>query len=186
MDHPHPQESLLHSLIYRGVPVDIVSWTDTVWCGKMGYASAAGAEEPDVERLMAQYLSLDHASAAQSEAGWSVCISVNYLCPSRPRGVFFGSLAATENQPQGFDLYHVPAAQYMRIRITGETAQALGRPPWQGGIPPYHWIGEQIAPALGYTYGDDTLPIFEYYGFYCPETGAHEFCYLYVPVKRLK
>ncbi len=38
-------------------------------------------------------------------------------------------------------------------------------------------------PKLGYTYGSDTLPIIEYYGFFKPEEGTHEYCYLYVPVK---
>ena len=52
-----------------------------------------------------------------------------------------------------------------------------------GGIPPYQWIGEQIAPELGYSYGNDTLPIVEYYGFFKPEEGTHEYCYLYVPIK---
>ena len=40
-----------------------------------------------------------------------------------------------------------------------ETAKALGHEPWTGGIPPCHWIGEQIAPTLGYTYGSGTPAI---------------------------
>ena len=65
-----------------------------------------------------------------------------------------------------------------------ETARVLGHKPWEGGIPPYQWIGEQIAPNLGYTYGNGTLPIIEYYVFFKPEEGTHEYCYLYVPVKK--
>lgn len=55
-----------------------------------------------------------------------------------------------------------------------ETARALGHEPRVGGIPPYHWIREQIAPKFGYIYGNDTLPIIEYYGFFKPEDGTHE------------
>ena len=43
-----------------------------------------------------------------------------------------------------------------------ETAGALGHKPWTGGVPPYHWIGEQIASGLGYTYGSAAIPIVEY------------------------
>jgi predicted transcriptional regulator YdeE len=96
----------------------------------------------------------------------------------------YASLVASDHQPDGFDVYKVPAAKYARIRMCDETAKALGREPWKGGIPPFEWIGEQIAPKIGYRYGDDKLPIFEYYGFYNPEKNAHEFNYLYVPVDK--
>ncbi len=36
------------------------------------------------------------------------------------------------------------------------------------------WAG-QLAPQFGYRYGDDRLPVFEYYGYYKPERNAHEF-----------
>ena len=48
------------------------------------------------------------------------------------------------------------------------------------------WIGEQLAPQFGYQYGDDHLPVFEYYGYFKPEKNAHEFRYLYVPVEKQK
>ena len=69
----------------------------------------------------------------------------------------------------------------MRIRMCDETAKSLGREPWQGAIPPYQWIGEDIAPKLGYQYGDETLPVFECYGDYDSIKNVHESCYLYVP-----
>ena len=97
----------------------------------------------------------------------------------------FGFLAGTERQPDGFDILKVPAARFARIRMWDETAKALGHEPFKGGIPPHEWIGKEIAPALGYKYGDDTLPIFEYYGYYDPSKYAHEFSYLYVPVEKV-
>lgn len=46
-----------------------------------------------------------------------------------------------------------------------------------------HTALEQIAPAFGYGYGDDTLPIFEYY-IHNPQTHKPETAYLYVPVSK--
>lgn len=51
-------------------------------------------------------------------------------------------------QPDSHDIYKIPTAKFLRIRMSDETARVLGHEPWQGGIPPYQWIGEQIAPIL--------------------------------------
>lgn len=111
-------------------------------------------------------------------------MSVNYLSKERSNGVMSGFLIGTEQRLSGFNIYKVSAAQYMRIRMCDETAKLLDRQPWHGGIPPYEWIGEQISPKFGYKYGDDTFPVFEYYGYCQPHKNAHEFCYLYVPVEK--
>ncbi len=183
MTTQHGQEKIIESFDYNGVTVDLVEWTDTIWCGKIGYA-ANNSDEPNMDKIMEEYMSLHHASSTVSEPDWSVCISINYLTDERPNGVMIGSLVATEQQPSDFDVYKIPAAQYMRIRLCDESAKLLGHEPWNGGIPPYQWIGDQIAPQLGYQYGCDTLPIIEYYGYYEPQKDTHKYCYLYVPVKK--
>lgn len=177
----HPQESIIKTYNYNGMTVDLVLWTDTIWCGKMGYADS-NTDEPNVEKIMKDFMFIPTIPHNREEH-WDVCISVNYLSNERPNGVMFGFLVATDIQPDSYDIYKIPSAKYLRIRLCDETASLLGHEPWMGGIPPYHWIGEQIAPKLGYTYGDDTLPIVEYYGFFSPEEGRHEYCYLYVPVR---
>ena len=181
MNIQHPQERIVKTDTYHGIPVDLVEWSDTIWCGKVGYAGN-NTDEPDVEKIMGDFMAVS-ATPNSREDHWDVCMSLNYLSGERPSGVMFGFLTAAEIQPDSYDIYKVPAARFLRIRMCDETARALGHEPWTGGVPPYHWIGEQIAPELGYTYGSDALPIVEYYGFYQPEAGAHEYCYLYVPVK---
>lgn len=177
----HPQEKIVKTFYYREIPVDLVEWSDTVWCGKIGYADN-NTDEPDVEKIMGDFMSVS-AIPDSREENWDICMSVNYLSQERPNGVMFGFLVAGEAQPDPYDIVTVPGARFLRIRLCEETAKALGHEPWTGGIPPYRWIGEQIAPELGYTYGSDTLPIIEYYGFFKPEQGVHEYCYLYVPVR---
>ena len=185
MTKRHPQEKIVETFDCNGVAVDVVTWTDTVWCGKIGYA-VNNTDEPNVDEIMSGFQVLDMAAVAshRREADWDVCMSVNYFSAERPNGVMFGFLADTAQLPQGFDVYTVSATQYMRVRMGSKIAKALGREKWMGGIPPYEWIGEQIAPMFGYTYGSDSLPVFEYYGEYMPDKQTHRYCYLYVPVEK--
>lgn len=181
----HPQEKIVETLNYNGITVDIVELADTIWCGKIGYA-INNTDEPDVDKIMSDFQALQFPAMVTDrlESNWDVCLSANYLSGERPNGVMFGALVAGDKQPHGFDVFKVPAAKYARIRMCDETANALGREPWKGGIPPHKWIGLEIAPKIGYRYGDDTIPIFEYYGYYDPERYVHEFCYLYVPIEK--
>ncbi|MCL2774632.1 MAG: MerR family transcriptional regulator [Oscillospiraceae bacterium] len=185
----HPQEKIVETFDYHSVKVDIVEWAATIWCGKIGYATN-NTGEPDVDKIMSDFQALPQNSQNRTiangriEDNWDVCMSVNYLSAEHPNGVMFGFLVGTGQQSDEYDIYKVPAAQYARIHMCDETAKALDCEPWRGGIPPYEWIGEQIAPQIGYKYGNDTLPIFEYYGYYDPAKYSHEFCYLYVPVQK--
>ena len=183
MTTQHPQEKVIETFNYNGATVDLVEWKDTIWCGKIGYA-LNNTDEPNVDKIMSEFMSLNNIVVNERENDWDVYMSVNYLSAERPNGVMFGFLVAMEQQPDGFDIYKVPATQYIRICMCEETAKTLEHEPWNGGIPPYEWIGEQIAPKFGYRYGNDTLPIFEYYGYYNPDKNAHEFRYLYVPVEK--
>ena len=181
----HPQEKIIDTFKYNGVPVEVVEWSDTIWCGKIGYADN-NMDEPNVDNILSGFMALDiHAINERIEPDWDVCMSVNYFSKERPNGVMFADLVGTENQPEGFDVYNLPAGQYLRLAINEDSAKALGSQPWEGGIPPYEWVGEQLAPQFGYHYGDDRLPVFEYYGYYKPEKNAHEFRYLYVPVEKI-
>lgn len=184
MEKMHPHETILESRLYKGIPVTLVKWAESVWCGKVGYA-ANNTDEPDVEKIADDAkLIFPNNTRKGREENWEVCISFNYLSTERPSGVMFGCFVESEEQPDCFDVVKVPEALYMRMEICNETSEALGVEPWMGGIPPYEWIGEHAGPALGYTYGEDTLPIVEYYK-HDPVTCGIEACYLYVPVKAM-
>lgn len=180
----HPQETIIKSYVCKGIGVELVEWTQSLWCGKIGYA-ADNDGEPDVEKLMGDFMSAQSLGTAvkEREEGWDVCISLNYLSGERPSGVMFGFLVGSADQPDVFDMLKLPPARYMRLKICEETSKALGREPWTGGVPPYEWITEEIAPECGLRCGEDTLPVIEYYGYYDPEKNQHRFCYLYVPVQ---
>jgi hypothetical protein len=121
-------------------------------------------DEPDVDKIMGGFQAIPLGIVnGREEDNWDACI--NYLSKERPNGVMIGFLVNTEQQPNDFDIYKVLAQNFMRVRMGDETSMALGREPVRGGIPPYGWIREQIAPKYGYKYADDTMPVFEYYGY---------------------
>lgn len=182
MEYVHPQEKVIKTFDYNGVDVDLISWSDTIWCGKIGYA-VNPIEEPDVEEIARKASAIfPNHIPDRREKNWEVCISLNYLSRERPNGVMFGFLVETEEQPDCYDVIKISSGFYMKIQICDKTFRALDVEPWTGGIPPYEWIGEIIAPRYGYEYGDDTLPIYEYY-LHNPENSSVEACYLYVPVR---
>jgi len=184
MDCTHLQEKNIKTFDCNGVIVELVSWSETIWCGKIGYA-VNNVDEPDVEKIAHDAsIIFPNNTPNMREKNCEVCISLNYLSKERPNGVMFGFLVETEEQPDCYDVIKVPSALYMKIQICEETFNALNVEPWTGGIPPYEWIGEILAPEYGYKYGDDTLPIYEYY-LQNPETSNIEACYLYVPVQEI-
>lgn len=182
MEYAHSQETVIETFDYNGIDVDLISWRDTIWRGKVGYA-VNNIDEPDVEKI-AHEASLIFPNNIPNgrERNWEVCISLNYLSKERPNGVMFGFFVETEEQPDCYDVIKVPSSLYMKIQICDKTFKALEVEPWTGGIPPYKWIGEILAPRYGYEYGDDTLPIYEYY-FHDPENFNIDACDLYVPVR---
>jgi len=183
MTTQHPQEKIVKTYDYYGIKVELVEWKETFWCGKVGYA-VNNTDEPDVGKITRDFLSVydSVAAANEREEVWNVCISLNYLSGERPNGVMLGFLVGTKNQPDCFDVIELPPALYMRIPICDQTSASLGCAPWKGGIPPYEWITQRIAPNYGYKHGDDALPVFEYYGYYDHGKNEYKFCYLYVPV----
>lgn len=181
----HPQEEILEEYNYNGLKVELAFWSEAAFCGKLVFAGNL-TDEPNVDQALSGFFALDHAGIRRCENDWDVCLSIHYLSAERTNGVMFGYLVNEGNIPKEFDIFKIPAAFFLRILINEETAACLKCKPWKGGIPPYEWVGEQIAPALGFQYGKDTLPIIEYYGFYQPEIQKHRFCYLYVPVQKIE
>lgn len=180
----HPHETVLETFHFNGATAELVQWDAAVWCGSLEYA-VNNTDEPDVETALNRFMALPFDAVPKAEEGWDTCISLNYLCSARPNGVMFAVLAVSDAVPEGFDVLRTTISLYMRITLDEVTAHAIGEQPWEGGIPPYHWIGEKIAPMFGYTYSEDTLPVVEYYGNYNPQTNTHQYRHLYVPVKKL-
>ncbi len=128
MNIQHPQENIIKTYDYNGTLVDLIEWNDTVWCGKVGYADN-NTDEPNVEKIMEDFMSVTTLPDGR-EDNWDICMSLNYLSHERPSGVMFGFLVTTDVQPDSYDIYKIPAAKFLRIRMCDETARVLGHEPW--------------------------------------------------------
>ena len=77
MEYSHSQEEVIKTFDCNGVNVDLVKWSETIWCGKIGYA-VDNIDEPDVEKI-AQEASIifPNNTPNRREKNWEVCISLN-------------------------------------------------------------------------------------------------------------
>ena len=176
----HPQERIVDTFKYNDMPVEVVEWDATIWCGKIGYAENA-VDAPDVGRISDAFLAQDHAEInGRLETAANALIHLDFHTSERPSAAMFAFLVNTESQPDGFDVYRIPAGIYMRLALAEESAQALGVEPWSGGPPPEEWIASRLAPQFGYSQAFD-LPVIEYYGYLHGSTDVAN-AFLYVPV----
>ncbi len=51
MNIQHPQETVIKTYDYNGIGVDLIEWSETIRCGKVGYADN-NTDEPNVEKIM--------------------------------------------------------------------------------------------------------------------------------------
>ena len=177
----HPQETIIDTFKYNGAHIEVVAWSETIWCGKLGYA-VNNTDAPDMGGL-------SEASAAQNPTAINerlenanALLHFDFLTSERPAAGMFAFLVGTEDQPNGFDVKKVPAGKYMRLDLAPETANALGVEMWNGGCPPIEWISERLAPQFGYRQVFD-LPFIEYYGYLTGSTDVVN-AFLYVPVEK--
>ena len=177
----HPQETVLDAFEIHGIPVELIHWQPFLWCG---FSSCApnDTDEPDIKGITEQYRNLPFEKMKGKEENWDACLSFNYLSGGRPRAVAYAILTDSPEQPCACERIRLPEGVFLKISLADGTAAALRREPWHGGIPPYSWILDQIAPEAGYVADPGDLPIVEYYGFFDMDTFEHKYRYLYVPV----
>lgn len=178
----HPQETIIDTFNYNGTHIEIVQWSETIWCGKLGYA-ANNTDEPDMGGISDGFLTQHHTAINERlETAANALLHFDFETSERAAMAMFAFLVSTEKQPDGFDVYKVPEGKYMRLDLTPETAKALGVEPWNGGCPPIEWISERLAPQFGYKQVFD-LPFMEYYGYLNGSTSVIN-AFLYVPVEK--
>lgn len=60
----HPMETVLETLDYQGICVEIVKWTSTKWCGFSSFAPEPG-NEPETEAVTERYRNGDLYARSQ-------------------------------------------------------------------------------------------------------------------------
>jgi Predicted transcriptional regulators len=180
----HPQENIINTFKYNDMPVEVVEWDDTIWCGRMESAKNC-TDEPDMGRVSDDFLAQDRTAIINRlETAANTLLHFDFLTTTCPAVAMFAFLVGTEEQPDGFDVKRVPAGRYMRLPLTSESAKALGVEPWNGGRPPIEWISERLAPQFRYMQVFD-LPFIEYYGYLNGSSDEVVNAFLYVPVEKI-
>ena len=88
MNIQHPQETVIKTYHYNGITVDLLEWSETLWCGKVGYA-ANHTDEPDVEKIMEDfYVGLRHTEQPGRELGYLHEYKLSFLRTPQRRDVW--------------------------------------------------------------------------------------------------
>ena len=61
-------------------------------------------------------------------------ISLNFWSNDKPKKIFFGRETTTENQPDGIDVYKIPASFFLRVYTDKNNAKIIGKnkcEPWE-------------------------------------------------------
>jgi len=165
------RERVIKTVDYKGAIVEVVEWPETIWCGKLGWATN-NTDEPDVPRLMESFQAImDTPTNERLALDWDVALFIDHHRNDRPSGTLFGHVVGTERQPKGYDTYRMPAQIFVRMRNFGEDTAQFD-------------LKKDFLPASGYAY-DSTAPDFSYYGFFDSEKGAHALQYDYTPVTKM-
>ena len=125
-------EKIISTLVTNGLYLELIEKPETIFAGKLGYAANA-KDEPDIGQLLNGYRDIASKITDAVEPEWWIGISINYGKKDALKGYMFALEAATDKQPEGVDVYRVPASLYVRLRKDDQNAlRILGKDSCQG------------------------------------------------------
>lgn len=175
-------EKVVDTVKIGGAVFEIVEKPETVFAGKMFYAkdfsdisdfnSAVDAFAADGED--SAYDSLTDAVLPISD----IHLSVNFWLSEKERAYGFVREVSDENQPEGVDIYKMPASLYIRAYTDKSAAQLLSKEQceiWEL----FAYIRDYFMPAHGFKMADNGAQELEVF-----DTSEHSTGYAYMPVQR--
>ncbi len=118
-------ETLIQSISYKGIPMELLKVPATMWCGSIAYAANL-TDEPDIPALLAKYqANCQYPKLHRANPDWDNAISIDYWQDGKvPRGMMFSQQVTSDEQTPVHDIYRMPESLYIRLACTKETAQA--------------------------------------------------------------
>lgn len=175
-------EKVVDTVKIGGAVFEIVEKPETVFAGKMFYAkdfsdisafnSAVDAFAADGEDSV--YDLLTDAVLPISD----IHLSVNFWLSEKERAYGFVREVSDENQPEGVDIYKMPASLYIRAYTDNSAAQLLSKEQceiWEL----FAYIRDYFMPAHGFKMADNGAQELEVF-----DTSEHSTGYAYMPVQR--
>lgn len=175
-------EKVVDTVKIGGAVFEIVEKPETVFAGKMFYAkdfsdisafnSAVDAFAADGEN--SAYDSFTNAVLPISD----IHLSVNFWLSEKERAYGFVREVSDENQPEGVDIYKMPASLYIRAYTDNSAAQLLSKEQceiWEL----FAYIRDYFMPAHGFKMADNGAQELEVF-----DTSEHSTGYAYMPVQK--
>ncbi len=176
-------EKVIETIMIGGARFEIVEKPETIFAGKIIYAK----NFPNADSFDSAIDSLteDDKQAAFGilKEGvlpiYDVNLSVNFWLSLKQRAYGFVREVMTEDQPDGVDVYKMPASLFIRAYTDKETSQLVSKEQceiWEL----FSYIRDYFMPAHGFKMAENGAQELEVY-----DTFKHNTGYAYMPVVRI-
>lgn len=176
-------EKIIEIIQIGGAVFEIIEKPETILAGKILYAK----EYPDIDTF---YQVIDTLDEEEKQATFcllqksvlpltDIQLSVNFWRDENSRAFGYVREVTAEDQPEGVDVYKMPASLYIRAYTDKGTAQLIAKEKcevWEL----FAYIRDFFMPAHGFTMADNGAQELEVFDSFEHRTG-----YAYMPVSRL-
>ncbi len=176
-------EKIVDMIMINGARFEIVEKPETIFAGKMIYAKDFQSEDSFNTAIDA--LSEEEKQTAFSKLKetvlpiYDVNLSVNFWRDMSQRAYGFVREVTTEEQPDGVEVYRMPASLYIRAYTNKETSQLVCKEHceiWEL----FAYIRDYFMPAHGFGMAQNGAQELEVF-----DTLEHKSGYAYMPVVRI-
>lgn len=175
-------EKIVEIIKIGGANFEIVEKPETIFAGKILYAK----DYPDENSFNSaiDLLSEEDKQAAFDKLKepvlpiYDVNLSINFWLDVKQRGYGFVREVMTEEQPEGVDVYKMPASLFIRAYTDRETSQLVSKEQceiWEL----FAYIRDYFMPAQGFAMAQNGAQELEVF-----DTFEHRLGYAYMPVAR--
>lgn len=176
-------EHVIETIRVGGAVFEVVKRPEVILAGKIFYAkdypgiedfySAVDSVDSDQRALISQRI------VAARLPAYDITLSVNFWLDEASRAMGFVRETSEEHQPEGIDVFKMPAALFIRGYTDQDTARLLAKEtcaPWEL----FAYIRNYILPTYGYKMAENGAQEMEIF-----DVAGHSTGYAYMPVEKL-
>ena len=174
-------ERVVETIPIVGAVFEVVEKPAMILAGKILYAKDFGGS---IGNALASLPEGEYWLACEKAVGCvqpacDIALSVNFWHKEKQRALGFVRETTTPNQPDGVDVYQMPASLYIRTYTSRSLAQLLAKTdcaPWEV----FAYIRNYVLPSHGFKENENGAQEIEVY-----DSAAHTTGYAYMPVIRV-
>jgi transcriptional regulator with XRE-family HTH domain len=173
-------EKVIETVKIGGAVFEIIEKPSTILAGKIVYEN----ESTDIEKVLENFDENQRQLAFNAVADpilpiCDIYLSINFWIHGSQRGMGFMRETSTENQPEGLDVYKMPASLYIRAYTDKDTAQLMTKQKceiWEL----FAYIRNYFMPTHGFKMAENGAQEMEVF-----DNTEHKAGYAYMPVLRV-